>query len=357
MIHNVACNGHRSTFVVDRIELVEQAASHLHALGLKVGIMQGDNTRRHPDDEVVVASIQTVRSRGAPPSGFIIIDEAHILHRTHIQLMEDWNLATFIGLSATPLRPDLGQYFTNLVRGPSVQWLTDQGFLVPVRAYCPSAAQLDNLLIDVHVKGGNFVERELETILNRKELVGDIITTWTDKAEGRPTLVFAINIAHSKSVIDDFLAEGVDAAHLDAYTPREERKEVIDAFRAGQMQVLSSVNVLGIGFDVPDASCGIDRPSRSSDVSYRDGRLVEYGSEGGESAGPTLSDKRSWYQAYLWNAERQGHKKAWAFYAYQEKFRESPPREWAHLPGVEPTGEQARWITSYYIRYAWRKRA
>jgi len=447
MIHNAARNGHRSMFVVDRIELVEQAASHLHALGLKVGILQGDNTRRHPDDEVVVASIQTLRSRGAPPSGLIIIDEAHILHRTHIQLMEDWNLATFIGLSATPLRPDLGRYFTNLVRGPSVQWLMDQGYLVPVRAYSPSATQLDNLLAAVQVKGGDFVERELETVLNRKELVGDIVTTWTEKAEGRPTLVFAINIAHSKSIIDDFLAEGVNAGHLDAYTPREERNEVIAAFRAGEVQALSSVNVLGIGFDVPDAacgilarptlsealhmqqmgrlirpargkvdarildhagntvrfglpqhfevpdlgqsarndtkqkrrqkrlivctncsgviepgllvcpSCGIDRPSRGSDITYLDGRLVEYGTEDGEPAGCTLSDKRSWYQAFLWNAGQRGHKIGWAFYAYQQKFRESPPWEWADLPGVEPTGEQARWITSHYIRYARRKRA
>jgi superfamily II DNA or RNA helicase len=44
LIRNAAAKGHKSLFVVDRIELVDQAASHLHKIGLKVGIMQGENT-------------------------------------------------------------------------------------------------------------------------------------------------------------------------------------------------------------------------------------------------------------------------------------------------------------------------
>ena len=276
LIHGAAQKGNRSMFVVDRIELVDQAARHLRQIGLKVGILQGDNTRRRRDDEVVVASIQTIRARGAPPSGFVIIDEAHILHEAHIWLMRTWDKVPFIGLSATPLREDLGEHFTNLVRGPTVSWLTDNGFLVPVRAYCPSAAKLDATLGEVRIQRGDFAESELGTKLNTKELVGDIVSTWFDRGEGRPTLVFAVNIAHSKSIIDDFLAEGVSAAHIDAYTPEDQRREFIDRFRGGDVTVLSSVNVLGIGFDVPDAACGIlARPTLSEALHMQQmGRLI-----------------------------------------------------------------------------------
>lgn len=444
MIRSAARNGHRSTFIVDRIELVEQAARHLADIGLRVGIMQGDNTWVQPDDEVVVASIQTIRSRGAPTAGFVIIDEAHILHRAHIELMQRWDAVPFIGLSATPLRPDLGQHFTNLVRGPAVRWLIEHGFLTPVRAFCPRADQLEDLLSEVRVQGGDYRAGELSQAINRKELIGDIVSTWKAKAEDRPTLVFAIDIAHSKAIIDDFLGEGIAAAHLDAYTPKEERREIIDAFRAGEVRVLSSVNVLGIGFDVPDAACGIlarptlsealhmqqmgrliriapgkidallldhagntvrfglpqhfevpdlgeeehtptrtkrqqrklvvcsecgaviepdqmicpgcgiDRPTRSSRITYRDGGLVEYGSDGD---GDAPQDEHGWYRAFIWNAERRGHKRGWAFYAFQAKFGKKPPWSWRTLPGQEPTGEQARWIRSYYIRCSRRRSA
>ncbi len=446
IIHRAARNGHRSMFIVDRIELVEQAARHLEAIGLRVGVMQGENTSRRPDDEVIVASVQTVRSRGAPPAGFVVIDEAHILHKAHIELMQAWDRVPFIGLSATPLRPDLGKHFTNLVRGPTVAWLTEQGFLVPVRAFCPAAAKLQAVLAEVAIRRGEFVERDLERALNSKELVGDIITTWQEKAEGRPTLVFAVNIPHSKSIIDDFLAEGVSAAHLDAYTPKDARKEIIAGFRAGDILVLSSVNVLGIGFDVPDAacgilarptlsealhmqqqgrlirpaegktdaiildhagntirfglphhfavpdlgqgehatasakrkqarlvtcgscdaviepdqrvcpSCGIDRPTRTSEVLYRDGQLVAYGVDAVEEP-HTPQAKRRWYRAFLWNADLRGHKRGWAYYAYQAKFGEKPAWGWRADVGVEPTYEQARWIRSYYIRSAHRRSA
>jgi hypothetical protein len=66
LIHEQALAGKRSLFIVDRIELVDQAADHLERVGLRVGILQGERTCLHPDDEVVVASIQTIRRRNAP---------------------------------------------------------------------------------------------------------------------------------------------------------------------------------------------------------------------------------------------------------------------------------------------------
>lgn len=264
MIQGAASKGNTSLFIVDRVELVMQAARTLAALGLKVGTFQGDNTFLHPDDDVIVASIQSIRAREAPPAGFVIIDEAHVLHKAHIDLMQRWNAVPFIGLSATPLRPDLGKHFTNLVRGPTVRWLIEQGFLTPVRAFCPMQDKIDKALESVRVRAGDFVESQLSEAFNRKELVGDIIANWKERAADRPTLVFAIDIAHSKAIIEDFVDEGIAAAHLDAYTKAAERERIIGAFRAGEIKILSSVNVLGIGFDYPGASCAIlARPTLS----------------------------------------------------------------------------------------------
>jgi superfamily II DNA or RNA helicase len=174
------------------------------------------------------------------------------------------------------LRPDLGKHFTNLVRGPSVGWLIDNGFLVPVRAFCPMQEKIDKALADVKVRAGDFVESELSRAFNRKELIGDIVQTWKERASDRPTLVFAVDIAHSKSIIEDFVDEGIAAAHIDAYTKKAKRDEIIGQFKTGKIQVLSSVNVLGIGFDYPGASCGIlARPTLSEALHMQQmGRII-----------------------------------------------------------------------------------
>ncbi len=39
----------------------------------------------------------------------ILVDEAHLLHKSHIEIFNTRNLIPVVGLSATPLREDLGK--------------------------------------------------------------------------------------------------------------------------------------------------------------------------------------------------------------------------------------------------------
>jgi len=269
IIHEMAQAGKRSLFIVDRIELVHQAADTLRDMGLQVGILQGENTDMRPTDEATVASIQTIRSRRTPFANFIVIDECHILHKAHIELMNEWFYIPVLGLSATPMREDLGQHFSNLIRGPSIQELMRSGDLVgAIHAYCPSADAMRRVLDTIGTRHGDFIERDLSKAINRKELVGDIVSTWQEKAADRQTLCFAVDIAHSKAIVQDFRDAGVNAEHLDAYTDATERHRIIRAFRQHEVQVLSSVNVLGIGFDVPAASCAIMARPTLSEMLY-----------------------------------------------------------------------------------------
>ncbi len=270
--HRAAAKGRTMLFIVDRIELCGQAAETFNAMGLAVGILRGEDTSYTQQDEVVVASIQSIRSRSAPDwIDLAIIDECHVLHQEHIKLMESWADKPFIGLSATPTRKGLGLHFTNLVRGPSIRELTDQGFLVPVRAFAPQAdailSVLDSVSCGTTTGGFDYKEQELGAAMAKAELIGDIVATWRERGEDRPTLCFAVNIAHSKAIRDDFRRAGVAAAHLDAYTDASERREAIDAFKAGRVKLLTSVNVLGTGFNVPDAGCLIlARPTLSESL-------------------------------------------------------------------------------------------
>lgn len=264
-----AQKGKKMLFIVHTIELAGQAVETFARLGLSVGILRGEDTSYTHQDEVVVASIQSIRSRSAPDwMDFAIIDECHVLHQEHKRLMTDWHDRPFIGLSATPLTKGLGQIFTHLVRGPSIRELTEGGFLVPVRAYAPAADAVMKALADVScgttTAGYDYKENELASAMNTKGLIGDIVKTWQEKAEDRPSLCFATNVAHSQSIRDDFIAAGITAAHLDYRTDASQRHEIIAGFKAGDIRVLTSVNVLGTGFNVPDAGCLIlARPTLS----------------------------------------------------------------------------------------------
>ncbi|MBP8284637.1 MAG: DEAD/DEAH box helicase family protein [Chromatiaceae bacterium] len=267
--HRAAQKGKKMLFIVHTIELAGQAVETFARLGLSVGILRGEDTNYSHQDEIIVASIQSIRSRSAPDwMDFGIIDECHVLHQEHKRLMTDWHDRPFIGLSATPLTKGLGQIFTHLVRGPSIRELTEGKFLVPVRAYAPCADAVLAALADVTcgttVGGYDYKENELALAMNSKGLIGDIVKTWQEKGEDRPTLCFAINVAHSQSIRDDFIASGVSAAHLDYRTEASERRDIIAAFKAGTIKLLTSVNVLGTGFNVPDAGCLIlARPTLS----------------------------------------------------------------------------------------------
>ena len=212
IIHRANRLGHKSSFIVERVQLARQAAEHFAVIGLKVGILQGENTCLHPDDEVVVASIQTIRSRKAPIADLVIIDEVHLLGKEHIKLMESWNKLPFIGLSATPLNPVLGKYFTNLIRGCTVKELIDQGYLVPTRAFCPGQQAMNQVLSSMPTQAGDYANGKLEKAINTKHLIGDIVITWLDKCEGEKTLCFGVNVAHSKSICEVFIDAGIEAS-------------------------------------------------------------------------------------------------------------------------------------------------
>lgn len=281
VIRNAVLRGKKPMFIVHMKQLVLQAKSQFERAGLKVGILQGDNTAFSQGDDVLVASIQTIHRRNAPEwCNLVIIDEAHLLHKAHIALMDEWADIPFIGLSATPLRADLGKHFTNLVTGATVRELTDSGYLVPTKAFCPEPEKLETILAGLRVitrpQGKDWSEGDLEKALNVPTIVGDVVSTWQRHGEDRQTLAFCVTKAHSRSLVEAFVAEGILAAHIEDRTPADERQELIAAFNRKEIRILSSVGVLSIGFDSPIASCGIlARPTQSEALHMQQvGRLL-----------------------------------------------------------------------------------
>lgn len=252
--------GKRTAFVVDRLTLIDQTISHLEKSGLNHGVIQGNHERYNPDAAIQVCSIQTLVKRGLKDVDFVIIDEAHTMYKAHFDLFKKFNKIHFLGLSATPFTKGLGKHWERLVTGPSAQELIDLGFLVPFDVYGPGKPDLTG----VRMTAGDYNQQDLAKASNKKEIVADIVTTWLKRVQDRPTLCFAVDIAHSKHICDEFRRYGIPAKHLDCYTDKEERSRVIQAHESGEIKVLTCCDLLVKGYDSPMVSCLIQaRPTKS----------------------------------------------------------------------------------------------
>jgi DNA repair protein RadD len=94
-------------------------------------------------------------------------------------------------------------------------------------------------------------------------LVADVVTTWLAKAERRPTLCFAVDRVHAKTLQAQFTGAGVQCGYIDAMTPLDEREAVRKAFQAGRLDVVCNVGVLTTGVDWDVRCIVLARPTKS----------------------------------------------------------------------------------------------
>jgi DNA repair protein RadD len=260
LTENAVSRNKRVLFLADRIELIDQASARFDAEGINHGIIQGQHWRFKPELPVQIATIQTLVNRASVPWDLIIVDECHAGGKR----LNEWVAAqdsVVVGLSATPWAKGMGKVYQKLVIGATTRELIELGFLVDVEAWGPSEPDLSG----VKVVAGEWEEGGLAKAMDTPKLVGDIVTTWLTKGENRQTIVFAVNVAHSQHIVEEFKKAGVNAAHVDGYENAIPRKKTVDAFRAGEIKLICNVGILDKGFDVPEASCLVmARPIRSS---------------------------------------------------------------------------------------------
>jgi DNA repair protein RadD len=115
----------------------------------------------------------------------------------------------------------------------------------------------------IRTVAGDYNEGQLAERMDRANLVGDIITHWHKHGERRKTVCFAVNVAHSLHIRNEFIKAGVCAEHIDGATPKPDRDATLARLASGETEIISNCAVLGEGWDSPTASCIIlARPTR-----------------------------------------------------------------------------------------------
>lgn len=265
MMQSAVAQALSAQFLVHRKELIRQTSKSFIAESVEHGFIASgwdiDTTSM-----VTLAGVQTLVNRlniVLPPK-LVIIDEAH--HAT----ASSWSriLATYgtdsfiVGLTATPQRLDgrgLAEHFDIMVEGPTVAELIAWGYLSPFDYFAPDIPDTTGLKTVM----GEFERSAASEIVDKPKLIGSVAEHYLEHARGEQGIVFASTIEHSKRLADAFIGEGVRAFHVDG-TMDAEREWAMDAFEAGDLDVLMNVDLFDEGVDVPGlVYLGIHRLTKS----------------------------------------------------------------------------------------------
>lgn len=244
------------------------------------GIYSAGIGRRDARAQIIFAGIQSVWNKTAQIGALdlLLIDEVHLVPRntstTYCRFIASLKDITpdmrIVGLSATPFRLDTGRLdkgsdklFDDIVYEANVADLIEQKYLSPLI----SKATVQQLSTEgVAKRGGEFVLGALEIAVNKdwitKAAAEEIVRYGKDR---KAWLAFCVGVRHAEDMRDALKALGVHAETVTGETPKAERDWLVSSFRNGNIRCLTSVGVLGTGFNVPHVDLiALLRPTESA---------------------------------------------------------------------------------------------
>ncbi len=244
---------------------MHQFGERLVREGVPFGVYQANHWNKNRQANIQVCSIDTLyRRRTAPPAVLVVIDEAHFAISDSFKwLSEEYKDAFFLCVTATPYPKKSLKHVAEIVVKPiTIQELIDQGHLVDARYFAPGSPDLTNVDIDSKTKDYNL--KQLNAACDQMNLVGDVVSHYKRICPDVSAICFAVTKAHSKHLMETFLANGVSAVHIEDKTKDTERKEILRAHEAGDIKVICNVGILCTGVDMPWLRAVImARPTRS----------------------------------------------------------------------------------------------
>jgi superfamily II DNA or RNA helicase len=252
VVQSAMQKGSRCLILAHRVELVEQTSNALASLDIKHGVVAPGYTATA--DAVQVASVGSMVRRLGRYDEFdlLVIDEAHHSNaKTWRVIIDSMPRTRVLGVTATPERADgagLGDVFDTMVLGPTTAELIKAGYLSKYWAYAPSEPPD---LSGVSMRAGDFAKEALSDMMTKSVIIGSAVEAYTDYCMGKRAIVFGVDCRHSEMLAERFRDRGFRASHVDASTPKQERKAMIKALSTGELQILTNCNLFSEGLDVP----------------------------------------------------------------------------------------------------------
>lgn len=203
------------------------------------------------------------------PSDFaiLVVDEGHHAPaRSYKRFIRYFDDVPRLGVTATADRYDklaLGQVFDSVAYTYGIEAAISDGWLVPIRQEFVHCKNLD--FSQLHTIAGDFNQGELDTIMLSEKVLHQVVSPMIEIIGERPTLVFAVSVAHAEIMAEILNRHEKDSAKfVYGKTLPHDRKSRVQEFREGKFQYLVNCGVFLEGFDAPNiAAIAVARPTKS----------------------------------------------------------------------------------------------
>lgn len=245
--------GNRILFVVHRKEIVDQVIKTFSDDGVDMSLAK-------------IGMVQTITRHveALKEPSIIFIDEAHhALSKTYRKILDAFPNALKLLFTATPIRLS-GEGFTeiadDLIVGKSIQWLIDNQFLAPLDYYAPNQLNANDLKIK---RNGEFDEKSIEEAFKPK-VYGNVVATFKQLSATKQAIAYTYNVASAERLANQFIVNGISAKAVSGNTPKDERDQIISAYRNGKIQVITNAELFTEGLDLPNVDTVVMlRPTQS----------------------------------------------------------------------------------------------
>ncbi len=321
LIKKLSSNG-RFLFVVDEINLVEQAEEKFHKWGIKTVVEMAERRGRKLisfiDPDVVIATRQTLsgpnRLNGWPPNEFKygILDEVHLASgETTKRIMDYFNVDHWLGLSATPYFSDGRRLWPDFFESVAFHYpLKDyddgrpgaisNGHLCPVEAVLLNCGvNLRGLKKKMTSHGRDLSDGQVA------DKIGPHVNKLVNAARMEIERLGCKTMMHFAPTVDLAIAfakayHGAGIRACAVYGDHPDKDGVIAGFKRGEFPMLVVCQMCNKGFDHPPIDCLVmGRPTYSWNLAWQQlGR--------GTRVSPDTGKEKCYVLGYEWESGDDG---------------------------------------------------
>lgn len=274
----------RTLILAHREELIFQAKRRIQEQGeLECQIEMADqsaSTHFLFKSPVIAATVQTLISgrgdyrrmqRFNPHDfGLLVIDEGHhstaASYRKIIEYFSQNPDLKILGCTATPDRADeeaLGQIFESVADVYEILDAIHDGWLVPIDQQMVNVEGLD--FSEIRTTAGDLNWGDLAHVMEDEKNLYGVCGSTMEIIGDKRTIVFTTSVRHAEMACNIFNRYKSGMANwICGKTPKVKRREIMQQFSNGDLQLLCNVGCVTEGVDVPAAEIVVmGRPTKS----------------------------------------------------------------------------------------------
>lgn len=282
----IKATNQRTLVVVPSKILVDQTYKKLSESNPTLDIGRYYSDKKERDKQVTVTTYHSlvISCGGVRPEDIdlLILDEVHqSLTDARIEAVERFANPVKLGFTATPeytRDKRVENLLNNQIHMVTLKEAVETGLLCSFSVYLAETdVDLSSVKVDA---GGDYNERELEEAINiysRNKSAVELYKKLNEERKGLSKAVtYCVSIKHAREVARMFNEAGIQAEAIWSDQNPDERRRILEAYKRGEIKVLTNVNVLTEGFDDPQAGLCLNlRPTLSKVVAkQRGGRVL-----------------------------------------------------------------------------------